>query len=326
MGAENRENGKLRIENRGFEIGGMMATTLPYFKEVKCHLRQVDRNLWELTEPHLLYLDDTQANHYLKVMQDQSYSKSFHNETVQLIEEHLDELFNTKARAVSLIDLGPGYPDKTLPMAQFLKERSTDVYYYPVDVSQRYLNISETEMHRFCKEVMPINALFELARKRVPKEAYERPAYVVIGLTFMNFPHGYILKLLKQLAGPKNGRVIFASELITSQNTIDDILNAYRGQAMQAFTFGPLRHLGYRDDLSVFSPVFQAHRVEHRFILHQTLSDVPINMGDTVITAVSYRYTIEEITKILNDNFGDGKIWCSASNKTALLMGEARTK
>ncbi|MDP2600890.1 MAG: L-histidine N(alpha)-methyltransferase [Deltaproteobacteria bacterium] len=300
-----------------------MTTHLPFFDEIKRCLRKVGPNLWELTEPHLLYLDDEQAVGYLKLMQDQSYSKSFHNETVQLIENHLNDLFPSGERSISLIDLGPGYPDKALPMAKFLRNKNTEIYYYPVDVSLKYLDLAKEEMAPFCKGVFPINALFESAYEQMPKDAYERPVFVMIGLTFMNFPGSSILQLLKQLARRQGGGwAIFATELITPQNQIDGILNAYRGETMGEFTFGPLRHLGFNYDRSTFEPIYENHRVEHRFTIEEEMPGVPILKGDMVVTAISYRYSLDEITNILHKNFTNGTIWCSPSNKTALLLGE----
>ncbi len=292
----------------------------PYFDEVSRHLRQVSERMWELTEPHLLYLDSEQSDQYLQVMQDRQYATTFHNDTVQLIHAHLDELFADPAAAISLIDLGPGYPDKSLPIAQFLKARSQAVHYYPVDVSREYLGIAQEAMAPYCTEVVPIHALFDQAARLLPATASQRCVHVLIGLTFMNFPQRQILALLKHLAGSTQGRVIFASELITAENPIETILQAYRGEAMRTFSFGPLRHLGLRDSMATFVPTFGHQRVEMRFSLQEDVPALALQKGDTVITAVSYRYTPEELAQILRDHFTDGQIWHSESGKTALVM------
>jgi len=255
-------------------------------------------------------------------MKDKSYSKSFHDNTVQLIKNHLDELFEGATSAVSLIDLGPGYPDKSLPMTKFLRKNDIDVHYYPVDISLEYLRISESEMAHFCKTITPIHALFERASEVMPDTAYGRNVYVLIGLTFMNFPHKYILDLLKKIASTDKGQIIFASELITKQNTEEKILDTYRGQAVQTLAFGPLKHLGLKSESAVYTPKFDNHRVEMSFVLQEDLPALSLNEGDSVITAVSYRYTNEEMTQILQDNFSECRTWYSLDKKTILVLGK----
>ena len=291
------------------------------FEETKRFLKKVAPMTWELTEPHLLYLDEKQSADYLQVMQDQNYSQTFHNDTVGLIENHLEELFPNQKTEVSLIDLGPGYPDKSLPMAKFLKKRGQNVFYYPVDVSLKYLSIAEHEMFPYCERVTPIHSLFEIAHQKIPTDAYTRPVYTLIGLTFMNFPSKTILNLLTKLSGTKNSFVIFASEMISINNPQEKIIEAYRGPAMQTFTFGPLRHLGLGEDQVIFTPIFSKQRVEIRFVIKKMINHLPIQKGDTVITAVSYRYTENEFIRLVKHYFHEYKIWYSADDKTALVKG-----
>lgn len=288
-----------------------------FYNTVLSKLRRTSDSTWELTEPHLLYLDSAQSEDYLKVMQDKNYSTGFHNDTVELIESHLPDLF-PHSTDISIIDLGPGYPDKSLPMAKFLKNRGQHVFYYPVDVSADYLKISEEAMRPFCQSIVPIQSLFETASQKINAEAYQKKVFVLIGLTFMNFPSQDIIKLLKSLSGP-NGHVLFASELISEINSTEKIVSAYQGDAMRAFTFGPLKHLGFHEDQVTFKPIFQNQRVENRFHILEALPGLDIKAFDTVVTAVSYRYTIQDLSHLTDVNFKNKKIWISKSSKTALV-------
>ena len=51
------------------------------------------------------------------------------------------------------------------------------------------------------------------------------------------------------------------------------------------------------------------------------INHLPIQKGDTVITAVSYRYTENEFIRLVKHYFHEYKIWYSADDKTALVKG-----
>ena len=91
-----------------------------------------------------------------------------------------------------------------------------------------------------CGGVMtPICARFEACQPLIPQEAYLRPVYVRLGITFMNFEPKVILPILKSIAGEK-GYVILATELITKDNSIEKTLSGYNIEECEEFSFGPL--------------------------------------------------------------------------------------
>ena len=110
---------------------------------------------WHFHKPHLLYQEGEQADAYLQAMKNPEYSDSFHSETVKIIAENKDKIFGISPE-ISLIDLGPGYPDKALAAAKWLNENSS-LDYYPVDVSQMYLDIAVDAMRPHCRFIRPIH-------------------------------------------------------------------------------------------------------------------------------------------------------------------------
>ncbi len=133
--------------------------SLNFKNEVLSHLRKTDESTWELTEPHLLYLDDSSATHYLEAMKNDEYSAGFHSETVEVIEKNKESILEGFTH-INLIDLGPGYPDKSLPLAKEFKSKGT-LSYYPVDVSPLYLKVAEEAMKNYVNSVTTIHERFE---------------------------------------------------------------------------------------------------------------------------------------------------------------------
>lgn len=298
-----------------------------YFQcTVECLKPDPDRKgYFLLTEPHLLYMSEDQAGSYLKAMENPDYTSSFHNPTVKIIESNLPEIFRDFGKGVSLIDLGPGYPDKSMPIAKYLRQRGIPCKYVPVDISSSFLEIAKKSIAPIAEQVYPIHDRFETCLEQIPSEVYQYTTYCMIGLTFMNFVPEHILILLKDIARDQ-GRVIIASELITKQNTTEKIINSYRARETKLVGFGPLQHLGLNIDELAYNPVFSNGRVELQFQLKAKPGDIlqrlGVKEGNTIITAVSYRYTKDEINALMGRYFKRHHTFLSMDGATALAVGE----
>lgn len=278
-----------------------------------------------LNEPHLLYLSDEQSDLYLEVMKSEDYSSSFHGPTVDIIKSNLPAIFSDIGGGVSLIDLGPGYPDKSLPMVQYLRDQQVPCKYIPVDISQSFLDLAVHYIEPFVEQVYPVHARFETCAGQIPSEIYHYSTYCMIGLTFMNFPPEMLVPLLKDMAGNK-GRVIVASELLTEQKTAERVLASYRTREAQAVGFGPLKHLGFQESELTYQPVFANGRVELHYRLEQEPSDalqaLGVRSGSAIVTAVSYRYTEEQLNQLLGQYFTSYRVFTSHDGGTAVAVGQ----
>jgi len=295
--------------------------------EVRRHLKadpERDR-VFLLIEPHLLYLSDEQASAYLEAMDNEEYAGAFHGPTVEIIKENLSTLLADAADGVALIDLGPGYPDKSLPMVQYLKERSVPCRYVPVDVSRPFLDLAARHVEPFVEQVHPVFARFEECASHIPAEVYRYTAYCLIGLTFMNFAPETVLPLLKSIAGP-GGRAMVASELLSARKTPEQVLASYRTREAQAFGFGPLELLGLRENEFTHQAVFTNGRVELQYKRREDRGHASqtqdIEPGDTVVTAVSYRYTMEQLDRLLGAHFRSHRIFASQDGGTAVALAQ----
>jgi hypothetical protein len=298
-----------------------------YFQQTAACLRTdpTRQGHFLLTEPHLLYMSDEQADSYLEAMHDPDYTSSFHCPTVKLIESNLPGIFENLGEAISLIDLGPGYPDKSIPMAKYLKEHGVQCTYIPVDISNSFLEIAAKAMSPLVARVHPIHATFEACSGHIPSSTSQHTTYCMIGLTFMNFMPDQIMPLLKKISRDR-GRVIIASELITEHNSTERILSSYRTIEAQQVGFGPLHNLGLSGDEITYHPVFSNGRVELQFRLNgnpnETLQRLGLKEGHIIVTAVSYRYREEEITALMRRYFKSHRIFLSMDGSTLLTVGE----
>lgn len=280
---------------------------------IKCLKREgVDR--WLLTEPHLLYLETVDAQNYLEAMKTSRYSSGFHSDAVKIITKYSGLIVGTRSR-LCLVDLGPGYPDKTLPIAQYCKDKLVSLQYVPVDINQSFLDIATAEVRKYTTDIKPIQALFEECADKIPA-APSQDILVMIGLTFMNFSPNKILSLLKKLGG-QHGRALIACEILSPGKSIDEILRRYRTPEAQEVAFNPIRSLGAVKDDITYSVEFKDGRIEMSFQLRRALANLPA--GSNIVTAVSYRYTESELRQYIQPHFNHMDfIW---SENTATVVG-----
>lgn len=291
------------------------------FKYLKPHPRLTDTFL--LIEPHLLYLNNSQAESYLELMNNPKYAESFHSDTVKIIKRELSQLFPNHLSEMTLIDLGPGYPDKSLPIAEYFKSMQIELDYVPVDVSRLFLDIADQNVKPLVRSTAPIQARFEDCRDHIPERFYQQTAFCMIGLTFMNFPPETFISLLKKIAG-KNGAVIIASELLGADKTVEHILASYRNNEARNLLQGPLLNLGFDENMIEYDVQFNDSRVEMGFNLAQIpkgpLESAGLKKGSRVITGISYRYSKEELEKLLQIYFTSAQLFLSDNRGTALAL------
>lgn len=258
-------------------------------------------------------------------MKNPDYSESFHSATVNIIEAHLSELFPLSHQSLSIADLGPGFPDKSLPIAKFLKQNQVDLTYIPVDISETFLEIASFHIKPFAKETVPIHAKFSECTKKISPRHRRSKFYCMIGLTFMNFPPEEILPILRDIAA-QGGTVLLASEILGFSKSADTVLSSYQTTQAKQLTFGPLAHLGVEEKSLSYTVEFKDSRIEMGFKFTEDpppqLASIGIREGDQIVTAVSYRYTEKQLQNYLNMYFRKIDLFFSEDKGTVVAKCE----
>ena len=255
-------------------------------------------------------------------MANEAYS-SFHTETVETIASYSEKIIGVKSSGFSLFDLGPGYPDKAIPLAKFCKTNSIDLEDYPVDISEEFLKLASKEMAPYSKSVFPIHARFEDLLPKIKNLKIRENSLFMIGLTFMNFEPDLILSLLKRLARAKS-KILLATEILSSDGETESIVSKYSIPQAKEVAFGPLAIMGIKRKSVKDIVLFANGRIEMSFKL---LTEPPlaakllgVKTGDTITTAISYRYKIEELNQILNRYFQKVELFKSKAGSIVVAL------
>jgi uncharacterized SAM-dependent methyltransferase len=230
----------------------------------------------------------------------------------------------SKSLDLSIIELGPGVSDLTLDIASFIFSKGGKIEYYPIDINQNFLEISNHVMQNFVRNVYPIHSEFENCFELIPPFAYNQNHIVSIGLTFMNFEASYIIGILKKIA-QNSGKVLISTKIVSNdKSSTDDITKGYADneQAIK-FAFSPLEILGI-DRYSV-NPIvrYRNSRIEMCFQINKEIkinSDIILKQGDEIITGISYRYNLENLKNILNKEFQSVELFIDYDSHLVLAL------
>lgn len=271
-----------------------------------------------LNSPPNLYLVEKQANAYLQLMA-RPYGSGFHACVRSLIAQHSGELLTGLGREIDLVDLGPGYPDKSFPLLAYMQRQNIAGCYMPVDISQKFLDVSAAACRPFGFPVVPHHMLFEELPEQLRKNRSPANRLIMMGITFMNYEPMRILPLLGDLGAAGNA-VVLAGELY-QPGKIGAMLEPYETHEAEAFNLLPLELAGLSQRSLRYFVRFQRSRIEMGFTLVSPIetTEFTIHTGCEIVTSLSYRYRPDELLSVLKPHFPRLELFCDDARTCAVV-------
>lgn len=215
------------------------------------------------------------------------------------------------------IDLGPGTEHKEQFIFDELKRQGKKFTYVPVDISEYFLDIAETNALKQGIPVRKVKASFEELPELLNESSI--PRFVSIGLTFSNYEPQDILMLLKNIAG-KNGYV-FINAQIRDRVDMIELQKVYQDDAVHLadekvglIGLDPGQDIAPRlvdDGFRVSCSVLQSNK---------ELEAIGIKVGDKLIFFQSLRYNkdslADELSTYKHESFDIGSSFIGTIVKT----------
>jgi uncharacterized SAM-dependent methyltransferase len=257
-----------------------------------------------LAEPHLLYMTEQQSRLYEKATaENHNYADLIDKPICDLLAKHLDEILERLTDTVAFIDLGPGYPNKSLLVIDHLLPRRISITYYPVDVSPYFLKEAVEAVENKGVHAIPLLERFETLGSILDLNTNSTTRVLFLGLTFNNFEIDRILGILANIT--RIGDLCLVCVQTPDGLSLSEIVKPYTGEKIEAFAFQPLKAVGFSKYDFEYQPVFEDNCVKTRFTLLRDLSlrGCPFLKGQHFVTAKSYRLPLptvrEEVGKKL---------------------------
>jgi len=268
----------------------------------------------KLSMPHFLYQTTAQAKAYEEAThRSTAYLKTLDKPISKLIEDNIEGLCEDLSKEIHFIDLGPGYPSKSLQIIDEIIKQGNLVTYFPVDVSLFFLKRATAAIASRGIHYNSLQERFENLAPVLDRDLFlkEGMRYVFLGLTFNNFEPDYISKILSELTNPGDRCVICCQ----SPNGVDeyDLTLPYRTNSVDKFCFLPLDAVGLKRTDFDFLVVFEdnAIRVRYRATRELRVDDIVIPQGFLLETSASYRYELAHVKKSVELYFSVKEIYNS---------------
>ncbi len=175
--------------------------------------------------PHYLYQTTEQSRAYEAATNENiSYQKNLDQPISNLITGNIESLCKDLDKKIYFIDLGPGYPSKSLTLIDTMKNLGHKITYFPVDVSPFFLKRATSVVGSRDIHCIPLSERFENLSLVLDPKLFKQDGkrFIFLGLTFNNFEPNYIVGILSQLAN-KGDRCVICCQSpsgITKNNLI----------------------------------------------------------------------------------------------------------
>ena len=261
-------------------------------------LKRINDNSWDYSDSLLLYvssgvetyetLQETNSPYFnLITKPERNYLESIATVVVKELPSNFE-----------YIDLGPGTEHKEQFFFDELKKQGKQFTYFPVDISQYYLDLSAEHATKQNIPVKTVQASFEeLAERLGPSNV---PRFVNLGLTFSNYEPEFILPLLKTIAG--NHGFVFINAHMRDRVDMVALQKVYAIDALNLadeklllLGLDPVTDVTEReatDSVEVWCRVINSNK---------ELETIGIKNGDKLLVLRSLRYTTDSLQEALEN-------------------------
>ena len=248
---------------------------------------------------------------------------------IKIMQDNILEMSSLLGEGTLLIELGSG---SSLKIRLLLDNIPGLAGYIPIDISTEHLINSS----QILKDDYPNLDIFPLAADytkdfELPDidKTFDHKAVYYPGSTIGNFEPAYAKDFLKRIAKicGDNGGFIIGVDLRKDADTLEAAYNDKKG-ITAAFNLNILQRLNeelYADfDLNMFKHFAffndKESRIEMHLIsqinqeVHLGGSTISFEMGESILTEYSYKYTLQSFAKLASDYFNVKKVWTDKNN------------
>lgn len=275
-------------------------------------LRKISDGVFDYSDSLLLYIPGSDEEYEKVQHEGNPYHEMVTAPERKYLQQIAKEVVARLPENFEYIDLGPGSEHKEQYVFDQLSEQGKRCVYRPVDISEKFLDMSAKHAEEQGIVAEPVRAAFEELPDILQKS--NTPRFVSLGLTYSNYKPQEILKLLVDMAG-SDGYVFIISQ-IRERVDIKRLVEIY-GKDVLFIATAKLKLLG----LDAKVDVENLHANEDIQVwctlkkVTPRLAEMGLRIGDNILLFQSLRPSME---KFEHDLEGAG-----FSNYTMFDVGES---
>ncbi len=288
---------------------------------------------------YFLYIANNGAENWLEL--DRSREFAVASELTRMLQEHLEGIARHLGAEHGLLSIGTGSGDKERIILQALVDRGFSPAFYCVDVSSGLVDTALATVGELPAETVGLVGLFE----DLPRfEQYWRHPFLltVLGNSFCNYEPDFFFRTLHNQLQDRD-LLLFDCHLLVSSSDIEaarrEMEQLYRTRQNREFNLAPLVSRGldankcrFRLDLlpthtsmgTVYRTRKQVNLLEDATITCG-FSTVDLLAGDTIELGFNYKYTLEQLERLM-DKHGFSTVERRLSEDRSNLLMLARKR
>lgn len=258
---------------------------------------------------------------------------------MSILEQNIIEIAGAVGENLLLIELGSGSNRKAKLLLNYL---NVDTY-APVGISREYLLSQTNEISEAHPEIKILPMCADYTQPFVVphflRPSWKRKLVFYPGSSFGNFDENERLEILDILAdlAEKDGRILMGIDLKKDKSMLEKAYNDPDGVTAE-FNLNILRHLNER-----WRSGFELEHWQHHAFYNEAFGRIEMHLvslkkqwvpvedqvvffgeGETILTEYSYKYTIEELEKLVSDIFRVEQFWTDEKSLFALFLLSVR--
>jgi uncharacterized SAM-dependent methyltransferase len=289
--------------------------------------------VWNIADSKLWYLTPKQAKAYLDLENSKEYSKRMFETEIEMLKKNMPEI-TTKilhGSAINIIDIGCGDGKKAVVPLEVLYDK-TKLRYCPIDISsymvsqaiQKIKKMNKGEVVEFKWNISDFDNLENVASLLKDHE-YRQNFLLFLGSTISNFEiHEVLYEIVEAMNDDEDHLLIGVA--LTEANP-EELVKSYKASGLNDRFLGLiLLQLGFTRDEIEADARYENSRLEWFYTVKREKElqfenkKVQFHKGDQILVAVSYRYSEEELRKVLNIYFDDFKFYFNKEKTWALVL------
>ena len=268
-------------------------------------LKDLGEGRWDYSDSLLLYVPGSDEKYEEVQETDTLYHRLITAPEREYLQGVAESVVSELPNGFEYIDLGPGTEHKEQFIFDAAKNQSKAFVYRPVDISNRYLQLSTEYANQQGLPTDPLKSSFEELPIILGRES--QPRFVSLGLTYGNYEPAEILSLLKELIG-ENGTA-FINAQIRERVDIEAIREIYEGVA-ESMAAAKIRLLGLDPEADIAEREVTDQIKVWYTLKHSTpqLESKGVKAGDNLLVFQSLRPRMALFEEALQKEFPRHKV------------------
>lgn len=285
--------------------------------------------VWDIADSKLWYLTPKQAQGYLDLSNTKGYKENIIDKEITLINQYMPDLLEQLSEsAYNIIDLGCGDGVKASLFIHKLAQHM-NIRYCPIDISAYMVSkAAEIVRDKQVAEVLEFKwniSDFENLNNVTPlfrDDMFNHHFMMLLGNTLGNFESEHMLHGIKESMNESD--VLLIGNGLT--NGKENWSEEYKDSLINEWLVEIPHQIGLSDDDISYDVRFKNSRVEELYILttdkHITHlgKTISFKKGDIIVTAISYKYTKDKLTSILENHFSEVTMYSDTHHTYALAL------